>query len=75
MSTDRLAGRARKLDCPICREPTAVPDQGFPVCVLTERIKDELKLARQNAGSGKSVEPQIKGLIVTFCPWGEENDL
>lgn len=39
---DRLAGVSRKLDCPICRKSSLVPDLGFPVCGLTERIKDEL---------------------------------
>ena len=68
--TDRLAGEARELDCPICRRPTAVPDQGFPVCVLTERIKDELKLAMENAGRCNSVEAATKSLIVTLNQCG-----
>ena len=70
LPTDQLAGRARKLDCPICRKPTTDPDQGFPVCVLTERIKDELKRARQNAWSGKDVKRATKGLIVNLHPCG-----
>ena len=70
MSTDRLAGLERILDCPSFSEPTAVPDQGFPVCVLTERIKDELKRARQNAWSGKDVKRATKGLIVNLHPCG-----
>lgn len=59
---DRLAGEARELECPLCRRPTAVPEQGFPVCVLTERIKDELKYAREKAESANIEKPTSKGL-------------
>lgn len=58
---DRLAGVSRKLDCPICRKSSLVPDLGFPVCGLTERIKDELKIARKSLASTNNGASMSKG--------------
>ena len=57
----RLAGEDREMDCPICRRRLAVPDQGFPVCVLTERIKDELEIAKENAAGAEEDAAHAEG--------------
>ena len=49
----------RRLNCPTCRTPTTVPDQGFPVCVLTEHIKGILHDAREK-NDDKSDKSQPK---------------
>lgn len=59
--TDRLAGIARELECPICRRHTAVPSNGFPVCGLSERIKDELNVARERTPCWNDTGPKIGG--------------
>jgi hypothetical protein len=48
LSTEEIAGEEGHLECPTCRAPAHVPDQGFPVCVLTGHIQDILIEAREN---------------------------
>ena len=40
-----LAGGNGQFSCPTCRAVTVVPEQGFPVCPLSEYLRDQLKIA------------------------------
>ena len=42
---DALADENRKLLCPACRSSAQLPTHGFPVCVLTEHLRDILSKA------------------------------
>ena len=32
----------RRLACPVCRRDISVPDEGFPVCYITEYLRDQV---------------------------------
>ena len=55
---DALADENRKLLCPACRRSAQVPNHGFPVCVLTEHLRDILSRAGGTITAGPLSEEE-----------------
>lgn len=58
--TDQLAGGQGRLQCPECRRDITVPDGGFPVCYISNYLRDHLN----NPSGGKSHDGTL-----LFTPW------
>ena len=41
-SIEQLSGGRGNLPCPICRRQVIIPDEGFPVCFISDYIRDHL---------------------------------
>ena len=55
---DAVADENRKLPCPACRRSAQVPTHGFPVCVLTEHLRDILSKAGGTIPTGPLSEEE-----------------
>ena len=42
ISPGKLEGGRGQLLCPICRRQVIIPDEGFPVCFISDYIRDHL---------------------------------
>ena len=41
-TTGQLSGGRGQLPCPTCRRQVIIPDEGFPVCFISNYIRDHL---------------------------------
>lgn len=68
-------GRQAHLTCPECRADVSVPCEGFPVCRLSESIRENIERAQQSAPIPVKQQPkksklwrnQIKLSMVRYC--------
>ena len=55
--TGQLSGGRGRLPCPICSRQVIIPEEGFPVCRLTEYLKEQLDL-NQTGDTLSTVKPK-----------------
>ena len=59
-------GEGGEFTCPYCRRLVRIPDEGFPVCRLTEYLKEQLAL-RQSEDNSSSVKPsKFEGILILY---------
>ena len=42
ISTEKISEGRGQLPCPTCRRQVIIPDEGFPVCFISNYIRDHL---------------------------------
>lgn len=60
LSAYRSLRRQRHLVCPECRADVTVPSEGFPVCRLTESIRENFERAQSQASEIPVKQPEKK---------------
>ena len=56
---DSLAGEQGWLPCPMCRRKVYVPDEGFPVCRLSQYLKDQVDIALDKENDDKTQKSML----------------
>ena len=52
-----------ELNCPYCRRLVRIPEEGFPVCRLTEYLKEQLALNRSGDNTSTVIPKKSKGML------------
>ena len=53
-----------ELNCPYCRRLVRIPEEGFPVCRLTEYLKEQLALSPLGDDSFSVKPSKFKGILM-----------
>ena len=53
--TEQLAGGRGQLPCPECRREVVSPDEGFPICFISEYLREHINKAPIAAKQDKPV--------------------
>ena len=51
-----------ELNCPFCRRLVRIPEEGFPVCRLTEYLKEQLAVNRSGDDSSSVKPSKLSGI-------------
>ena len=62
-SSGELAGGRGQLLCPICRRQVIIPDDGLPVCFISDYIRDHLNKPADQGKLDKSPNCDNKCII------------
>ena len=56
---ESLSGEQGWLPCPMCRRRVHVPDEGFPVCRLSQNLKDQVDIALDKENDDKTQKSML----------------
>ena len=64
--TGQLSGGRGRLPCPICRRQAIIPEEGFPVCFISDYIREQIN-KQDSRVDGRLLEVgHLQIIIYTF---------